>query len=181
MMRVCSGSGSGRYIIDIDFKLALLWGEISDTDIITADDFMRVDPKMRLTLMRNHADLRINPIVEVMETTVMEYYLIPPARRKIYNAKVNFGYVLVKPTGRERESWTNTQLWVKASALAEGNNICHNIDNDYPWTFYLSHNACTASKFNICDETIPKLGLMYDKHYDLVLLSQTAQGTHFCD
>lgn len=165
---------------DDNFRLALLWGEISDTDILTADEFMRVDPKMRLTLMRNHTKLHIKPITEVIESAVMEYYLIPPVHRKEFNGKVNFGYVLIKPTGHDRGSWTNTQLWVKASALTEGNNICHNIDSDYPWTFYLSPNACAVDIFNICDETIPKLGLMYDKHYDLVLLSKTAEGTHFC-
>ena len=140
----------------------MLWGEVSDTNIITADDLTRVDPKMRLNLMANQNKLRIKPTVEAMESAVLEYYPIPQTLRKDYNGKVNFGYVVVKPVGHDRGSWTNTQLWVKASALTKGNRICHNINSDEPWTFYLSSNACEVKNFNICDETIHKLGLMYD-------------------
>ena len=164
-----------------DFRLAFLWGNESASNIISADDLMRVDLDMRLDLMRRQNKLGIEPITEKLGTADMEYYSIPPERRTTYNQRVNFGYVWIKPIGEEEESWTNTQLWVEAAPLAAGAKICHTIDSDLPWIFYLSESDCNIDTVDFCDETIPKLGVIYDTHYKLALMSKDSTDSGICD
>ena len=163
-----------------DFRLAFLWGNESASNIISTDDFMRVDLEMRRDLMRRQNKLGIEPITEKLGATVMEYYLVPPSQRTTHNSRVNFGYIWIKPIGGGEESWTNTQLWVAAATLAAGAKICHTIDSDLPWIFYLSTNDCDDDKVDICDETIPKLGITYDSHYKLALMSKDSQDSGIC-
>lgn len=167
---------------DSEFRLALYWGTYDNNDIITADDLVRADSKMRLALTKSNDDLRIEPIKEVTKTATFEYYQIPPDYRTEHDEKVNFGFVWVKPLDSDKGDWTNIQLWVKSSALTEGKNLCHNIGSDDPWTFYLTDSVCGTRVFDICDNDTPKLGLMYDQHYDIVLLSSTAEDVlNKCD
>ena len=149
--------------------------------IITADDLLKVDTKMRLDLTRRNGKLGIKPIQEVSETATFEYYQIPPNHRTEHSGRINFGYVWVKPHGKNKKEWTNTQLWVSSTALAEGKLICHNIGGDNPWAFYLPVGTCEAREFDICDDSIPKLGLIYSEHYDIVLLSTSARALDICE
>ena len=171
-----------------EFRLGLFWGaeETSEelaysTDIITADDLAKIDTKRRIALTRDNDRLDIKPIKEVMESASYEYYEIPPKHRSEHDGKINYGYIWVKPKESDSRNWTNTQLWVKASVLAEGKIICHNIGSHDPWTFYLSGRACDIQAFDICDDSIPKLGLIYSKRYDIVLLSSTANVLNICE
>jgi len=177
---LCMGCEQPEEIVD--FRLAFLWGNESASNIISTDDFMRVGIEMRRDLMRRQNKLGIEPITEKFGAAVMEYYSIPPARRTTYNSRVNFGYVWIKPIGGDEESWTNTQLWVEAAPLAAGAKICHTIDSELlPWIFYLSSNDCSVAKVDICDESLPKLGITYDSHYKLALMSKDSQDARICD
>ncbi len=171
-----------------EFRLGLFWGaeetneELAySIDIITADDLAEINVKNRIALTRDNDRLGIKPIKEVMESASYEYYEIPSKHRTEHNGKINFGYVWIKPKERDSGNWTNTQLWVKASVLAEGKTICHNIGSNNPWAFYLSGGACDIQAFDICDDSITKLGLMYSKHYDIGLLSSTAHVLNICE
>jgi len=91
-----------------DFRLAFLWGNESASNIISADDLMHMDLDMRRDLMREQNKLRIDPITERLGAVVMEYYAVPPARRKTHNENQSAG---TKRIGQTLSSGLTPSLW----------------------------------------------------------------------
>jgi hypothetical protein len=92
-----------------------------------------------------------------------------------FKGMTNFGYTWIGPYEREPRKWANTQLWVKTSALAAGKTVCEATQEFSFLIFYLSDKPCDEESFNVQDETIPKLGLLYSEHYDILLMSHTSE------